>query len=94
MASDQMTDRESLVLAIAQAALYPSVYMEGCPASYRRTAERIANAVEAHLRLLERRVAARDRRIRRLVLALEDARRQGLVLPGDLEPAVVLSEEA
>lgn len=38
-------DREKLVLAIAQAALYPSVYMEGCPATYRRTAERIAEAV-------------------------------------------------
>ena len=37
-------DRERLVLAVAKAALYPSVHMEGCPAAYRRTAERIADA--------------------------------------------------
>jgi hypothetical protein len=40
-----------------------------------------------------RRVEARDRRISRFMLAFEDARRQGLVLPGDLYPPVVLSEE-
>lgn len=42
---------------------------------------------------LERTVAARDRRISRLMEAFEDARRQGIVLPGDLDPPVVLSGE-
>jgi len=41
-----------------------------------------------------RRVEARDRRIARLMLAFDEARRQGLVLPGDLEPPVVLSGDA
>jgi len=50
----------------------------------------VARTVDDLMRA-NRRVEARDRRIARLMLAVDDARRQGLVLPGDLDPPVVLS---
>ncbi|CAH1678291.1 hypothetical protein CHELA41_24515 [Hyphomicrobiales bacterium] len=40
----------------------------------------------------ERTVCARDRRIARLVQALEYARLQGVVFPGDADPRIVSSE--
>ena len=53
-----------------------------------REIDRRGEAIEK----LERTIEARERRISRLVIALEDARRQGLVLPGDLDPPLVASE--
>jgi cytosine/adenosine deaminase-related metal-dependent hydrolase len=53
----------------------------------------LAHTVDDLMRA-NRRVEARDRRIARLMLAFDDARLQGLVLPGDLDPPVVLSGDA
>ena len=43
---------------------------------------------------LTRTVAARDRRINRLVSALEEARAQGFVTQSERDPAIVLSLDA
>ncbi|CAM5769736.1 hypothetical protein [Bosea minatitlanensis] len=42
----------------------------------------------------ERTIAARDRRIARLVWAMDYARSKGIVFPADTEPKVVLSDAA
>jgi hypothetical protein len=59
-----------------------------------KAAEARATAAEAERDRLARTIGHRDRRIARLVEAMEFARSKGVVFPADSEPPVVLSDAA
>lgn len=84
-------EREMMAWRGANGGIYT---IRACAFAIAQKASGLFAPILAEKERAERTIAARDRRIARLVWAMDYARSKGIVFPADTEPKVVLSDAA